>query len=216
MLVCIMVCCGAYAIDPIAGPSSVCEGSSITLTDATPGGMWSTSSAATGTISTSGVLTGIAAGVVTVTYTVGGPYVTMDVTVNPTGTLVSTLSPPAICDSTWFDYTPTLSVPGATASWSRAFVTNISALPAGGTGSVHEVLNNTASFPVAVAYVFTVTTGPCISISTVTVNVNPTPRLTNPLPSNTIRSCQQQQAHHYPLWPLAIPHCTIPFHDTQR
>jgi len=58
------------AIGPIVGPAGVCVGSSVTLTDTTTGGRWSSSNPALATIgSASGVLTGIAVGVDTVTYT---------------------------------------------------------------------------------------------------------------------------------------------------
>ena len=53
----------------ISGPSSVCIGSVITLTDATSGGVWSASNARA-TVSVSGVVTGSSAGVDTILYTV--------------------------------------------------------------------------------------------------------------------------------------------------
>jgi trimeric autotransporter adhesin len=70
----------------ISGLSSVCEGASITLTDATPGGTWSTSSAnisISGTATTSLVVTSVTPGVATVTYSAGtlGCYRLFDVTV---------------------------------------------------------------------------------------------------------------------------------------
>ena len=52
----------------ITGPSNVCLGSSITLTDATPGGTWSSSN--TNAVVLGGVTTGIAAGIDTISYTV--------------------------------------------------------------------------------------------------------------------------------------------------
>lgn len=53
----------------INGPSSVCAGQAITLTDATPGGVWSSSNTAVGTISTGGIVSGISAGTTIITYT---------------------------------------------------------------------------------------------------------------------------------------------------
>ncbi len=55
----------------IAGPNIVCEGSTITLTDAVGGGTWSSTPVSVATISSTGVVTGIAAGMDTVTYTIG-------------------------------------------------------------------------------------------------------------------------------------------------
>ncbi len=70
-------------ISPISGPSTVCVGSTIALIDATSGGTWSSSNTAIATVSSSGVVTGVAAGTVTITYTVGSSYVTASVAVNP-------------------------------------------------------------------------------------------------------------------------------------
>jgi len=54
----------------INGPTSVCAGSTITLTDSTSGGTWTSSNTAVATInSTSGLLYGVSAGTVNITYT---------------------------------------------------------------------------------------------------------------------------------------------------
>ncbi len=71
----------------IAGATfQVCMQSTITLTDATPGGAW-TSTGAAATIAATGstcVVTGVAAGTATITYSTGGPcFVVAIVTVNP-------------------------------------------------------------------------------------------------------------------------------------
>jgi len=61
-------------VDPlpvaISGVGSVCVGSAATVTDATSGGTWSGSGAAA-TVSSGGVVTGVSAGTVTITYTTG-------------------------------------------------------------------------------------------------------------------------------------------------
>lgn len=55
----------------ITGPSATCESSSVTLSDATTGGTWSTNNTVVATINpTSGIITGMSAGTSTVTYTV--------------------------------------------------------------------------------------------------------------------------------------------------
>lgn len=74
--------------DPIVGPSSVCVGAQITLSDATLGGTWIIPPAylAIATIVPStGLVTGIAAGAAPVTYILPAPgcFVTTTVTVNP-------------------------------------------------------------------------------------------------------------------------------------
>ena len=71
--------------NPIAGPTSVCEGATITLTSAgTTGGSWQSSNTATATIgSTNGVVTGISGGAAIITRTNGaGCMRTVEVTVN--------------------------------------------------------------------------------------------------------------------------------------
>lgn len=75
----------SFALAPISGANQVCTGSTVTLFDATSGGTWSSSNIAVATIgSSTGTLTGIDSGVVTITYTLSGSYVTHVVSVNPT------------------------------------------------------------------------------------------------------------------------------------
>jgi uncharacterized protein YjdB len=61
-------------ITPIIGPTGFCVGASVTLSDATLGGTWTSSdmavAAASGT--TYGLVTGVSAGTATITYTTGG------------------------------------------------------------------------------------------------------------------------------------------------
>lgn len=69
----------------ISGPSSVCTGSSITLSDSVPGGAWSTSS--TSVSLTGSVVTGVTAGTATISYIAtticGTASTTKTITVNP-------------------------------------------------------------------------------------------------------------------------------------
>ena len=69
----------------IGGGSALCVGNTITLTDITTGGTWSSSATAIATVDpTNGYVTGITAGTVTITYTIpGGSYSTITITVNP-------------------------------------------------------------------------------------------------------------------------------------
>jgi uncharacterized protein YjdB len=55
----------------IAGPTAVCTGASITLSDVTGGGSWSSSSIGLATVgSSTGIVNGVSAGVVTISYTI--------------------------------------------------------------------------------------------------------------------------------------------------
>ncbi len=57
-------------VSAISGATSVCQGLTITLTDATSGGTWSSSNPAIASVSGSGTVTGVAVGSATITYTV--------------------------------------------------------------------------------------------------------------------------------------------------
>ena len=72
------------SVRPISGPSTVCAGSSIGLTDSTTGGTWSISGTSAADINaTGGLLTGLTSGVVTVTYGLSGGCIAFHtVTVN--------------------------------------------------------------------------------------------------------------------------------------
>jgi uncharacterized protein YjdB len=68
----------------IQGDSLVCQASSMTLTDSTSGGTWSSAASSTASVvGTTGVVTGVTAGTVRITYTVGSCYATKNITVNP-------------------------------------------------------------------------------------------------------------------------------------
>ena len=67
----------------ITGLNNVCVGSSITLSDTTSGGTWSSSNILQATVGTSGTVTGISPGTPTIAYTIpSGCAATKTVTVN--------------------------------------------------------------------------------------------------------------------------------------
>lgn len=74
-------------IAPIEGPDHICLGYPDTLFNSTQGGTWASSTPAAGTISTVGIVTGIAAGSTTISYTVSNSCTsrtaTKTVTVSP-------------------------------------------------------------------------------------------------------------------------------------
>jgi len=118
----------------IVGASSVCVGSAITLTDASPGGAWTSGLTADATVSTAGAVTGVAAGVVNIYYTVGSCSVYHTVTVNPQPSVISGSStvhtggsPITLTDGvgggSWFSGNTSLATVGATSG----VVTGVSA-----------------------------------------------------------------------------------------
>ena len=73
-----------YTPDSIDGNSTVCVGVTTPLSDVDAGGAWNSSNTAIATINGSGVMGGKAQGTATITYTLTGCAISMDVTVNAT------------------------------------------------------------------------------------------------------------------------------------
>ncbi len=68
----------------ITGVNNVCAGLTTTLSDISPGGVWTSSNPGVATVSGSVVVTGVTPGVITVTYTLaGGCFTTIPFNVNP-------------------------------------------------------------------------------------------------------------------------------------
>ena len=151
------------SVDPapagISGPGTVCENLTITLADATGGGVWSTTSTYIA-LDGSGHVTGLFSGVATVTYTsAAGCFVTRDITISPAPSPI--LGMLTVCvggttflsDATsggvsWTSSTPSV----ATISYSGAVASAVSA----GTTTV----------------TYTISTG-CYITAVVTVNTQP-------------------------------------------
>jgi len=110
----------------------------------------------------------------------------VSVVVNPTPMLTSSLTPPAICDSTTFLYASTSATSGTTYTWSRAAVVGISNPAGSGADTIMEVLHNTTAYPDSVMYVDTLMANGCMNTETITVIVNPTPVLSTPLTISAI------------------------------
>lgn len=144
----------------ITGSLLACPGTSTTLFNATAGGRWSTTSALLTVDSVSGVVTGIAAGTGSITYTNSCGIATTTVTINPpppaiTGTFVSCANTSANVYN---------AVPGG--FWSSAN-TSI-AVAAAGFGVISGVSAGTTTIT------YTALTG-CIATATFTVNRIPGP-----------------------------------------
>ncbi len=169
----------------ITGPSAVCRGASIVLADTVNGGTWSSSNTAIASVTSGGVVTGISAGTVVIRYTVSLGCNVLSahhiVTVNTAPVLTSTLTPPAICDSTVFTYLPSTVTLGASFIWSRDITTGIAGSAGGGVGIITEVLDNTTALPVIVTYTVALVANGCADTQHVVVRVNPTPTLTSSL-----------------------------------
>ena len=102
----------------------------------------------------------------------------------PTPSLSSTKTPSAICSNDTFKYKATTATTGATFSWVRMANGNITPSPSAlsNNDTISERLTNTSTAPTVVRYVVNLTANGCTKIDTVSLTVNPTPRLT-PVPT---------------------------------
>jgi len=134
----------------ITGPSSVCIGSSITLSNTTPGGNWSSSALATVTpLTLSCSVTGVAAGIDTIAYTIsnacGTIFTSTIVTVEPLPDAGTVGGANAVCKGSIITLTATQ--PGGTWSSSNALTASVGST----TGQVKGLLPGTVTIAYAVA-----------------------------------------------------------------
>lgn len=108
------------APDPgtITGVTSACIGFTTTLNSTVTGGTWSSGTPGVGTVSTSGVVTGITAGSTNITYTVTGPCGTATATVSVTVGTSLTVAPIIGADSVCVSQTITLTDATGGGIWS--------------------------------------------------------------------------------------------------
>ncbi len=146
---------------PITGPSQVCEGNAIVLTELVGGGVWSSSLPSNASV-TSGIVTGLIAATVTISYTTPAcPPATHVVTVNPIPAIITGST--AICTgvtTTLYDATPG-------GAWS-------SSDPAVTVSSTGDVTSSTTGISATIYYTLPTT---CFVSTMVNVNVPPTPIL---------------------------------------
>lgn len=144
----------------LTGTLSVCEGATTTLSSTSTGGTWTVSNA-NATVSSAGVVTGVSAGTVNITYTLaGGCFAIATVTVNTTP--ASIVLAPTVCEGT--TTLATNATPGG--AWSNS-TANTYVDPAGivsGIGGGLSVIS------------YTLPSG-CFAIDTIEVLGAPTPIL---------------------------------------
>ncbi|MCD6011820.1 MAG: hypothetical protein K0Q79_1682 [Flavipsychrobacter sp.] len=167
------------AISPITGTLNVCTGGTTTLSNATPGGTWSSSSTAIATIgSTTGIAAGVSIGMATITYSVSTSgcisrsFATLNVT-SPHTAVLSAMGPTTFCTGA----SVTLSVPtgpGYTFVWKRNGITISGAISstylATTSGNYTVVVTypggcNSTSAPVTVTVLSTSIFTPVVSVS---------------------------------------------------
>lgn len=147
------------APEPIAGTLSLCTGTTTTLSDPSPAGAWSSSTAAVGTISSSGVVTALTGGTTTVSYSVTG-------CLSPATAVVTVMAAPAAITG------PSIVCLGSTISLGETSLGGTWASSAPATASV-DVSGNVIGLALGTATI-TFSNG-CGAAVTKVVSVNPLP-----------------------------------------
>ena len=156
------------AIAAIAGPTAICTGASVTLTDAIAGGVWSSSNTAVAAAGSTGVVSGITAGTSVIIYTVTNIFgcsnaALVTATVNPAPFVAGISGTTNEC----IGATTTLADATTGGVWTS---TNTSIATVGSTGVVTGVIPGTSII------IYSVTDGAgCTGSVAVTDTVNGTP-----------------------------------------
>lgn len=174
-------------VDPITGPSTVCVGNTIQLNCNSSTGSWSSSNTTIATVNTNGLVTAIAAGSVTISYTVVNSFncsttVTKQITVynNPVVGPITCSPSPNVCVNS------TLQLNNSTSggTWSSGNTT-IATIDQNG------LLTGVAPGTVTISYSVT-NTNNCTTVVTHNVTVKPNP-IVNPI-SGVSSLCVGQNA----------------------
>ncbi len=151
----------------ITGPTAVCQSSLITLSDAVPGGSWSSSNA-NATVAPGGIVTGITPGIDTISYTVTGPCgvgsATYVIAINSLPVPGTISGPASVCQGATITLTD--ATPGGV--WSAA---NANATVGSGTGIVTGVTGGTD----IISYSITNACGTISATASVVINALPDP-----------------------------------------
>jgi len=148
---------------------------------------WISSNAAVANVSNTGLVTGISAGTVTITYTDSeGCQASQVFTVNPRAVISNIIL--QTCSGTPFSETPTSDAPniiplGTTYSWSAPAGSGFSGGAAGSGNLISGTLTNSSATAVTATYTVTATSGiapnQCTNTFNLIVTVNPRPSIPN-------------------------------------
>jgi len=163
------------------GSSLVCMGTPETLTNGTPSGVWSSSNTSVATVSTGGVVSGVAPGTANITYTVtngcGSGTAVHAVTVGAVTAVAAITGASSVCPGS----STTLSNTTPSGVWSS---TNIAVATISGTGDVTGVAAGTT----IISYTVTNASG-CVSAATLNFTVGSGSALSvsvDPMPNDTV------------------------------
>ena len=147
----------------ITGSTFTCAGSSTALSDASPGGTWTSSNTAVATVSTSGLVSGIATGTATVSYTLSSgctAYATVNVGGVTAGPIIGSSN---VCVA----QTTALTDGTAGGSWTSS--NTAKAVVGTSTGIVTGVASGTAT----ISYIISTACGTAFSVHVITINSLP-------------------------------------------
>lgn len=143
----------------IVGPSALCQGTTISLTNSSPGGTWSSSNA-NASVGSTGIVTGVSPGTSVITYNVtngcGTAIDTHPITINPAPDADTILGPTTLCEgsSTYlYDAAPGgvwVSATGRISVTTTGFATGVS----GGTDTVYYIVTNSCGTDSAAIEIF--------------------------------------------------------------
>lgn len=163
------------------GSSLVCMGTPETMTNGTPSGVWSSSNTSVATVSTSGVVNGVAPGTANISYTVtngcGSGFAVKAVTVGAVTAVASITGATTVCPGS----TITLSNTTPSGVWS-------SSNPAVSTVSSTGVVTGVSMGSTTISYTVTNVSG-CVSVATVNVTVGSSSAVTvaiDAVPNDTL------------------------------
>ncbi len=151
----------------ISGPTTVCQGSTIALSDATTGGTWSSSASGVASVDASGNVTGVTGGTAIISYTVstvcGTAFATQSITVIPLPSAGAITGSSTVCTGA----TTTLTDAAAGGGWttSTASIASVNA-----TGVVSGVANGSA----IITYTVSNACGSVFTTFAITVITTPT------------------------------------------
>ncbi len=144
-------------LSAITGTPSACINNTSALSNTLAGGTWSSSNNSIATVSTTGVVTGVSAGTVTITYATGsGCSTTITFTVNPLPASIT--GPSSVCVGSTINLTSSSLTPG---SW-------VSSAPSVATISTSGVAGGVASGNTTITY--TITATGCYRTTNIAVN----------------------------------------------
>lgn len=177
----IVLICPPPSISPIVGDTTICVGSTSSLTNATSVGTWSSSNPSVAQVNTNGMVNGLTAGTTFITYTTAANTfgctnkTSVLLSVNKSSNLTSTLNPTALCSGSLFSYNATASIAGSIITWTRARVDSIinPEINTPQSDNPNEILNSIAKRPISVVYTFNIDNNGCNTQSNVTLVINP-------------------------------------------